>query len=148
GDSRTFGGGGSTETISQTRIAQFHAAAHDPCIGNLAAQRQWQAGPHGDQGHGEDMKPAGAIPTDFLSSSAELRIGGEDISRIIAQAGDTPLFAYDAEVILRRVERFRAAMHSEVGLHYAVKANPYVPILTQFASLVDGFDVASGGEMD
>jgi diaminopimelate decarboxylase len=94
------------------------------------------------------MKPAGAIPTDFLSSSAELRIGGDDISRIIAQAGDTPLFAYDAEVIRRRVERFRAAMPSEVGLHYAVKANPYAPILTQFASLVDGFDVASGGEMD
>src|SRR5205085_10204920 len=31
---------------------------------------------------------------------------------------------------------------------YAVKANPYGPLLTNLAQFVDGFDVASGGEID
>src|SRR3546814_8893036 len=35
----------------------------------------------------------------------------------------------------------------EVQLHYAMKANPYSPLLSFMAGLVDGFDVASGGEL-
>src|SRR3546814_6716640 len=35
----------------------------------------------------------------------------------------------------------------EVQLHYAMKANPYAPLLAFMAGLVDGFDVASGGEL-
>jgi diaminopimelate decarboxylase len=34
-----------------------------------------------------------------------------------------------------------------VQLHYAMKANPYAPLLAFMAQLVDGFDVASGGEL-
>ena len=94
------------------------------------------------------MKPAGAIPKDFLPASGALKIGGHHVSQIVAQAGDTPLFIYDAAIIRRRIEQFRAAMPPEMGLHYAVKANPYAPILNHIMSLADGFDVASGGELD
>jgi diaminopimelate decarboxylase len=34
-----------------------------------------------------------------------------------------------------------------VALHYAVKANPFGPLLALMAGLVDGFDIASGGEL-
>ena len=34
-----------------------------------------------------------------------------------------------------------------VALHYAIKANPYAPLLENMAALVDGFDVASAGEI-
>jgi diaminopimelate decarboxylase len=34
-----------------------------------------------------------------------------------------------------------------LALHYAVKANPYAPLLKHIAKLVDGFDVASAGEL-
>ena len=40
-----------------------------------------------------------------------------------------------------------AAMPPSVQLHYAMKANPYAPLLAFMGLLVDGFDVASGGEL-
>ena len=48
----------------------------------------------------------------------------------------------------RRSTRFRAAMPREVALHYAVKANPYAPVLALMARLVDGFDIASAASWD
>ena len=32
-------------------------------------------------------------------------------------------------------------------MHYAMKANPYAPLLIHMAGQVDGLDVASGGEL-
>ena len=64
-----------------------------------------------------------------------------------SEAGGTPLFVYDSGRIAEQVARFRAAFPSEVALHYAVKANPYAPLLEAMASMVDGFDVASAGEL-
>ena len=58
-----------------------------------------------------------------------------------------PLFVYDTNMIERRIERFRAAVPRDVALHYAVKANPYSPLLSWIANEVDGFDVASAGEL-
>src|SRR3546814_11501256 len=50
-------------------------------------------------------------------------------------------------MLTARVAEWRAAMPTEVQLHYAMKANPYAPLLAFMAGLVDGFDVASGGEL-
>ena len=52
-----------------------------------------------------------------------------------------------ARRIGRQVARFRAAIPADVALHYAVKANPYAPLLEAMAGMVDGFDVASAGEL-
>jgi diaminopimelate decarboxylase len=41
----------------------------------------------------------------------------------------------------------RAAMPERLALHYAVKANSWRPVLEHMAGLVDGFDIASGGEL-
>ena len=62
-------------------------------------------------------------------------------------AGDTPLFAYDHGVVAARIARFRAAFPAEVALHYAVKANPFAPLVAAMVPAVDGIDVASGGEL-
>jgi diaminopimelate decarboxylase len=91
-------------------------------------------------------KPMGAIPADFTGSGGALRIGGCTVEELIAEAGDTPLFVYDLDIISSRVKRFRAAF-TGVGLHYAIKANPYHPLLLHIVKLVDGLDVASAGEM-
>jgi diaminopimelate decarboxylase len=74
-------------------------------------------------------------------------IGGRDVDALVAEAGGTPLFVYDARQIARQVGRFRSAFPPGVALHYAVKANPYAPLLEAMAALVDGFDVASVGEL-
>jgi diaminopimelate decarboxylase len=94
------------------------------------------------------MKPLGPIPAGFEADrQGQLLIGGRPVDDLVAEAGRTPLFVYDAGRIAFQVTRFRAAFPSEVALHYAVKANPYGPLLQAMADIVDGFDVASTGEL-
>ncbi|WP_242186516.1 pyridoxal-dependent decarboxylase, exosortase A system-associated [Sphingomonas sp. CARO-RG-8B-R24-01] len=91
------------------------------------------------------MKPMGSIPADF--AALPLRIGGQEAAAWIAATGDTPLFVYDIEVVARRIAQFRVAMPDAVHLHYAIKANPFRPLLAAMAPLVDGLDIASAGEL-
>ena len=93
------------------------------------------------------MKPLGPIPNGFGVRDGELEILGRTVSELAAVAGDTPLFVYSRDLIAPRVARLRAAMPGRLSIHYAVKANPYLPILEYIRDLVDGFDVASGGEL-
>ncbi|MFN5245671.1 MAG: pyridoxal-dependent decarboxylase, exosortase A system-associated [Novosphingobium sp.] len=93
------------------------------------------------------MKPLGPIPAGFATLDGELAIGGHKASDLVAQAGQTPLFVYSQERIAARVAELRAALPAQVALNYAVKANPYGPVLQVMTGLVDGFDIASGGEL-
>ncbi len=92
------------------------------------------------------MKPMGPLPSEFAGQTGTLTIGGRAAEDWVAEAGDTPLFVYDAVIVAARIARFRAAMPA-VDLHYAIKANPYPPLLAAMAGLVDGLDVASAGEL-
>jgi diaminopimelate decarboxylase len=95
------------------------------------------------------MKAMGPIPAAFTSGdSGGLLIGERTAEELVGQAGGTPLFVYDKALIGQQIARFRMAMPDQVALHYAVKANPYSPLLRFLASYVDGFDVASAGELD
>ncbi|WP_176591336.1 pyridoxal-dependent decarboxylase, exosortase A system-associated [Sphingobium sp. EM0848] len=93
------------------------------------------------------MKPMGPIPPFFSSEEGMLLIGGCGAASVVDEAGDTPLFVYDMGIVEAQVRALRDAMPSILSLHYAVKANPYAPLLERMAGLVDGFDVASGGEL-
>src|SRR5690349_8070770 len=94
------------------------------------------------------MKSMGPIPAPFRADAAgRLLIGGRDAETIVAEAKGTPLFVYDRTIVASQVELFRSAMPKGVALHYAVKANPYASLLEWIASEVDGFDVASAGEL-
>jgi diaminopimelate decarboxylase len=92
-------------------------------------------------------KPMGAVPGEFHSDGdGMLLVGGRRADDLAIEAGDTPLFVYDAAMVAARIARFRAAFPG-IGLHYALKANPYEPLLRFVSSRVDGLDVASEGEM-
>lgn len=94
------------------------------------------------------MKPHGPIPPGFAADAdGMLRIGGRRADALAEAAGDTPLFVYDRAMLTARAAEWRAAMPLEVQLHYAMKANPFAPLLAHMATIVDGFDVASGGEL-
>ncbi|MDT0576902.1 pyridoxal-dependent decarboxylase, exosortase A system-associated [Croceicoccus sp. F390] len=93
------------------------------------------------------MTNLGPIPPDFVSRDGELCIGGKTASHVVAEAGRTPLFAYDMAVVERRLRELRAVMPQRLAIHYALKANPFAPLLRHMRGLVDGFDVASGGEL-
>jgi len=94
------------------------------------------------------MKAMGAIPEGFeTSADGLLVIGGRDVRSLVDEAGSTPLFVYDNNLIGAKIALFRAALPDGVGLHYAVKANPYPPLLEWICRFVDGFDIASEGEL-
>jgi diaminopimelate decarboxylase len=93
------------------------------------------------------VKPLGPIPPGYEAIGGELAIGGRPASALAEEAGGTPLFVYSAGMIRRRVGELRAAMPERLRVHYAVKANPFAPLLGLMAGLVDGFDIASQGEL-
>ncbi|WP_422060260.1 pyridoxal-dependent decarboxylase, exosortase A system-associated [Sphingopyxis sp.] len=94
------------------------------------------------------MKPHGPIPPGFAADAdGMLLIGDQRADELADAAGDTPLFVYDSKMLTARVAAWRAAMPHDVQLHYAMKANPYGPLLGHMAMMVDGLDVASGGEL-
>lgn len=94
-----------------------------------------------------NSKPLGPIPPGFAAIDGELAIGGRKVSDLVTEAGETPLFVYARDRLTDRVAALRAAMPARLAVHYAVKANPFVPVLHHLAPLVDGFDIASGGEL-
>ncbi|GIJ45632.1 diaminopimelate decarboxylase [Virgisporangium aliadipatigenens] len=56
-------------------------------------------------------------------------------------------YVYDAAVARERATAVRAALPTGAGLYYAVKANGDPRMLAALAGVVDGFEVASGGEL-
>jgi diaminopimelate decarboxylase len=76
-----------------------------------------------------------------------LLVNGIPLPRLAARAGQTPFYAYDRSLLDARVAELRAALPREVSLHYAMKANPMPALVMHMARLVDGIDVASGGEL-
>lgn len=76
-----------------------------------------------------------------------LLVGGMPLTRLAQRVGKTPFYAYDRRLLSERVASLRRHLPPEVHLHYAVKANPMPAVVQHLARLVDGLDVASGGEL-
>lgn len=92
-------------------------------------------------------KPLGPVPAAFRAINGELAIGGQPVSHWVDRAGGTPLFLYSRQMIEQRMAQLRAALPRRLQINYAVKANPFRPVLHLLAGLTDGFDIASGGEL-
>ncbi len=69
------------------------------------------------------------------------------LTRLADRVGRTPFYAYDRKRLDDRVAQLRAVLPGSVKLHYALKANPMPALVCHMATLVDGFDVASGAEL-
>ena len=95
----------------------------------------------------ERQMPVHAPMNQFASADGQLLVGGIPLERLAARAGQTPFYAYDRQLLIERVAELRAALPKSVKLHYAMKANPMPALVGVMAGLVDGIDVASGGEL-
>ncbi|UAB79777.1 pyridoxal-dependent decarboxylase, exosortase A system-associated [Erythrobacter sp. SCSIO 43205] len=93
------------------------------------------------------MKPLGPIPAGYDVMDGELAIGGRKVSVLAQKAGRTPLFVYSKAHLDARVAELRAAIPARIGINYAVKANPHADVIAHMEPLVDGFDIASSGEL-
>lgn len=59
----------------------------------------------------------------------------------------TPFYLYDFRLIEEKIATLRSCLDPSIRLFYAVKANPNGFLLRRIAPLVDGADIASGGEL-
>ena len=91
--------------------------------------------------------PVHAAMSQWPVRSGELIVGGQPLSRLAARIGQTPFYAYDRGLLRARVAELRAALPAAIELHYAMKANPMPAVVGLMATLVDGIDVASAGEL-
>lgn len=91
--------------------------------------------------------PTHAPMTQFAIIDGELQVGNQALSRLAARVGRTPFYVYDRSLLTQRVNHLRAALPAQIKLHYAMKANPMPALVCHMASLVDGIDVASAGEL-
>ena len=94
-----------------------------------------------------DSKPVHAPQTQFPVVDNILQVGGMPLTRLVQRVGSTPFYAYDRSCLSARVRLLRGYLPPGVDLHYSIKANPMPAVVQHMANLVDGLDVASGGEM-
>lgn len=94
------------------------------------------------------MKPLGPVPEGFEPVDGELGVSGQKASELVDMTGRTPLFVYSRSMISDRVASLREAMPERLRINYAIKANSFPPLLEHVAGLVDGLDIASGGELE
>ncbi len=80
-------------------------------------------------------------------AEGEFRVGGLPLSQAVDAVGSTPCYLYDRAQIADRVRELRDQLSPSIHVHYAIKANPMPALVGHMASLVDGLDVASGGEL-
>jgi diaminopimelate decarboxylase len=92
-------------------------------------------------------KPVHAEQTLYPVVDNCLQVGGIPLTRLAQRVGSTPFYAYDRGLIDARVRHLRTHLPAELELHFSIKANPMPALVSHVARLVDGLDVASGGEL-
>jgi diaminopimelate decarboxylase len=83
----------------------------------------------------------------FTTRNNNLVIGGSELPTVVERVGQTPFYAYDRDLITKRVSDLRKEMPDDLKIHYAMKANPMPAVVQHMATITDGLDVASAGEM-
>ena len=93
--------------------------------------------------------PRAAVARDAggLSIAVGHEIAGHDPEALATLAG-TPYYAYDLDVIARRLAALRAVLPPPFEVAYATKANPSLAVVAYLGSQGVGGDIASGGELE
>ena len=99
------------------------------------------------QGNPAETLPALDHHYGWGAAGACLTVGGLPLIDLVQKAGG-PCFLYSRERIDGRIADVRATLPRGMELLYPVKANPLPALLDFVAGRVDGFDIASGGELE
>ena len=93
-----------------------------------------------------DLIHGHAPPLFATDDRGGLRLGSESAAALAERHG-TPIYVIDTSLVQVRIAEVRALLPAGMRLHYAIKANPLPELLHLLAPLVDGFDIASAGEL-
>lgn len=91
--------------------------------------------------------PVHAEMTQFPIREGQLLIGGQTLDNIAHMLDKQVFYAYDKSVVKAQIDLFHSHIPKPIKLHYAIKANPYPPLISAMKDWVEGFDVASQKEM-
>ena len=91
--------------------------------------------------------PVHADMNQFSVEHAQLLIGGYTLDGVADILGKQVFYAYDKSVVKAQIDLFHKHIPDPIKLHYAIKSNPYFPIINAMRPWVEGFDVASQKEM-
>ena len=95
----------------------------------------------------KSARPIHVAMDQYPLRDGEIVVGGSKLTTLAARVGQTPFYAYDRGLLRARVAQLRAVLPTGIKLHYAMKANPMPALVGFMVGLVDGIDVASGGEL-
>lgn len=82
----------------------------------------------------------------FVGHDDRLCISNTPIADLAAEYTE-PFYVYSRERIATQLDQLRSATPAILDIHFAVKSNPFRPFLKAVEPLVDGFDIASIGEL-
>ena len=91
--------------------------------------------------------PTHSAITQFPIINDQLIIAGKSVTEYLEQGLSTPCYLYDAAVIANTIRTLREHLPEDIKLHYALKANPHAQLVQFMTQHVDGFDIASQGEL-
>ncbi|GAB5380365.1 MAG: pyridoxal-dependent decarboxylase, exosortase A system-associated [Aliiglaciecola sp.] len=91
--------------------------------------------------------PIHATMDQFAVEKNDLLVGGKTLNHIEDMLDKSVFYAYDKNIVKQQIDLFHQAIPQEIKLHYAIKANPYPPLVNAMRDWVEGFDVASQKEM-
>lgn len=94
-----------------------------------------------------NSSPKYTPPANLQVKNNQLAISGISLTQLSNRVGQTPFYAYDRSLINQRFTELRKNMPNDLKIHYALKANPMPALVQHMATLADGFDIASAGEM-
>lgn len=88
-----------------------------------------------------------ALEEQGCTDSAALSIGGIPATDLANDYG-TPLYAFSADVLRRRVDRIQSALGPRFALLWSIKANPSVAVTECLRLAGAGAEIASAGELE
>lgn len=91
--------------------------------------------------------PVHAKMDQFAVENNDLLVGGKSLDNIESMLDKSVFYAYDKQIVKQQIDLFHQAIPKAIKLHYAIKANPYPPLINAMRDWVEGFDVASQKEM-
>ncbi|MEP4891414.1 MAG: pyridoxal-dependent decarboxylase, exosortase A system-associated [Aliiglaciecola sp.] len=91
--------------------------------------------------------PVHAPMDQFETKDQQILVGGKNLDTIEAIIDKPVFYAYDKKIVKAQIDKFNQAIPDAIKLHYAIKANPYPPLVNAMCEWVEGFDVASQKEM-
>ena len=83
----------------------------------------------------------------IYAEASEIVVDGHQLNRYLENYTG-PFYLYSKHLLQTRLDSLRSFLPQDIRVHFAVKSNPNPEILSFLADKIDGFDIASVGELE